>query len=82
MPGLLFFHGSAIVLQFCRNWRLAGRRLSWQHESAYIPLGCSFCHLLPVLLLNTLWRQKEVNEEEKKNPNTLYFSFLQIYQKE
>lgn len=33
---LLFFHVSAIVLQFCRNWRLAGIRLSWQQESTYL----------------------------------------------
>lgn len=67
--GCCSFHGSATVLQFCRNWRLAGRRWSWQQESAYLPLGCRFCYLLPVLLLNSLWRQKEVNKDK---PPTLF----------
>lgn len=47
---LLFFHVSAIVLQFCRIWRLAGMRLT---TGVYLPVGCRFCCLLPVLLLSS-----------------------------
>jgi len=38
---LLFLHISAMVLQFCRNWKLAGMKLSWQQDSAY-PYAAGF----------------------------------------